>query len=100
MYLSYTFLAEGNVTFGPVKGFRETLQMEMLMHHHPVEVRALLVPSNYKMTARWLLDLFTINYSDSESQRCMEDQIVAHWRRYIVGLETEGMYIFNLKLYC
>ena len=71
------------------KGFRETLQMEVLLSQYPAEVRALLVPSNYKMTARCLLDLFTINYSESENKRCLEDQIVAHWRRYIIG-ETEG----------
>ena len=72
------------------KGFRETLQMEVLLSQYPLEIRALLVPSNYKITARNLLDLFTVNFSDTETNRCLEDQIIAYWRRYIVGLETEG----------
>ena len=75
------------------KGFRETLQMNIMICHNPMEMRALLVPADHKMTAKSLLDLFTVNYSEDDSKRCLEDQVVTHWRRYIVGLETESMYI-------
>ena len=84
------------------KGFRETLEMEMLISQHPNEIRALLVPSDFKMTAGRLLDLFTINYSDSERKRCLEEAVIAYWKRYIIGLETEGTnnyYIYNCIKY-
>lgn len=64
--------------------------MEVLLSLHPVEIRTLLVPSDYRMTARGLLDLFKVNYSENESIRCLEEAVIAYWRRYIIGLETEG----------
>ena len=76
------------------KGFRETLQMEVLLSQNPIEVRALLVPSEYKIRAKDLFDLFTIDYSENQGQRCLEEAVVAYWRRYIIGLETEGTYYY------
>ena len=72
------------------KGFRETLEMEVLVGQNPVEIRSLLVPSDLSMTAKALLDLFTVNYSSDEIKRCLEDQVIAYWRRYIVNIEAEG----------
>ena len=72
------------------KGFRETLEMDVLVGNNPVEIRSLLVPSDFRMTAKALLDLFTVNYSSDELKRCLEDQVIAYWRRYIVNIEAEG----------
>ena len=77
------------------KGFIETLQMEELLSLYPTEMRALLVPSDHKITASHLLDLFTIDYSESEEERDLEDKVIAHWQKYIGDIETAGTYEYN-----
>ena len=67
------------------KGFRETLQMELLIIRYPEYVYSFLVPSpNFEVTAAFFLDCFAINYSPQGSNnRTKEEAIILNWNEYV-----------------
>ena len=84
IWLHYTFFEVHAELQQFRKGFRETLQMEVLLSNYPEEIRALLVSSdNYKVTANGLLKMFTINYSEVE-----QDKDVWKKQLWLTGRDT------------
>ena len=67
------------------KGFRETLQMELLVCLHPDEIRALLVASSlYDVKASFFHDHFIVQYSEQGSNgRTAEEAVMLNWAEYI-----------------
>ena len=75
------------------KGFRETLQVELLICLHPNEMRTLLSPNGaFNITASFLLDSFAVNYSETGThKRTLEEAVMVHWSDYVTECEDNGM---------
>ena len=70
IWLHYTFFQPHAELQQLRKGFRDTLQMELLICLHPDEVRSLLCACTvFDVTAAFLLDSFVTHYSDDGSNR-------------------------------
>ena len=67
------------------KGFRETLQVNMMICLHDNEFRALLAYSAvFDVTVSYLQDSFAVQYSDNGSNnRTKEEAIIFHWLEYV-----------------
>lgn len=76
------------------KGFRETLQVELLACLHGEHLHSMLVPTcAFNPTPKHLVDEVAINYSpDRSNKRTAEEAIMLHWSDYICECETQGMY--------
>jgi len=81
------------------KGFRETLQMELLICKYPDDVWWLLASSSaFNCTVEHLTDAFAITYSDNGSNdRTKEEAIVYYWYEYIS--ECSGVLMLPNCLY-
>ena len=65
IWLHYTFFQPHAELQQLRKGFRDTLQMELLVCLYPDEIRSLLCACTmYDVTAAFLLDSFVTHYSD------------------------------------
>ena len=75
------------------KGFRETLQMELLVVLHPSEMRSFLAASSdYDITPDYLLDSFIVHYSDQGSnKRTTEEAIMVNLSDYIMDLDGQSL---------
>lgn len=74
------------------KGFRETLQMELLVVLHPREMRSFLAASSdHDITPDSLLDSFVVRYSDQGSnKRTTEEAIMVNLSDYIMDLDGQS----------
>ena len=72
------------------KGFRETLQLEALISNHPNAIYGCLVASsNFDVTPEFLIDSFTILYSEQgHNKRTAEEAIILSWCDYV--MESAG----------
>ena len=66
-------------------GFRETLQLQLLICLRENEFRALLAFSTvFDVTVSYLQDSFAIQYSDNGSNNSTkEEAIIFHWLEYV-----------------
>ena len=71
------------------KGFRETLEMELVVLLHPSEMRSFLAASSdFDITPSSLLDSLVVCYSDQGSnKRTAEEAIMINWSDYILDLD-------------
>lgn len=74
------------------KGFRNTLQMELLICLHPDDVRSLLVPSTlFNVTLMFLLESFIVHYPEPGSNlHTLEEAVMLNWSEFIT--DCSGIY--------
>ena len=84
IWLHYTFKPHAELQ-QLRKGFRETLQMELLICLHPDEVKSVLYASSlFDVTAGFLLDSFVTHYSDNgTNRRTLEEAVILNWSEYV-----------------
>ena len=75
-------------------GLKDTLQLELLLTLYPEEMWNPFATTNaYDVTVDYLLDSFTIQYSDQGSnKRSLEESIVYMWSQYITECEGIALY--------
>ena len=85
IWLHYTFFNPHAELQQLRKGFRDTLQMELLICLYPDEVRCLLFPSTaFDVTSAFLLDSFVTHYSDNgTNRRTLEEAVMINWAEYV-----------------
>ena len=85
VWLHYVFFVPHAELEQLKKGFRETLQMELLVCLHPHETLSFLVASsNFEVSSEYLLESLVINYSEQGcNKRTAEEAIILHWSDYI-----------------
>lgn len=73
------------------KGFRETLQMELLVCRYPSQVHGMLVGStDFEVTSDFLLDSVVIMYSpEGSNKRASEEAVILNWTEYVT--ECDGV---------
>jgi len=77
------------------KGFRETLQVELLVCLHAKQIHGLLAASCiYDVTPEFFLDEFAINYSDPGSnKRTAEEAVILHWSDFITDCKGKKLFV-------
>lgn len=82
------------------KGLRETLQLETLVCLHPETIHSFLAASSdFDVTSAYLLDCFSIDYSDQGSnKRTSEEAIILNWTDYV--MECAGKVTAILSYWC
>lgn len=95
IWLHYTFFQPHAELQQLRKGFRDTLQMELLICLYPDEVRSLLCAcTEFDVTATLILDSFVTHYSNSgTNKRTLEEAVILNWSEYIT--ECSGMNHFK-----
>ncbi len=85
LWLHYVFFSPHAELEQLKKGFRETLQMEVLICRHPHLVLGFLVASSdFDVTPDYLLDSFVIHYSDQGcNKRTAEEAVILHCNEYV-----------------
>lgn len=80
------------------KGFRETLQMELLTVRHSRSVHSLLIASQqFEVTADFFMDSFSIMYSPQGSNnRTKEEAIILYWNEYVTECVGEPVSVSDL----
>lgn len=75
------------------KGLLKTLQMETFVHSYPREFYNYLVGSTmFDVMPEYILDCFTIRYSDQGSNdRTHEEAIIMHWTDYVMECEGKNL---------
>lgn len=93
-WLHYTFFQPHAELQQLRKGFRDTLQMELLICLHPDDVRSLLVPSTlFNVTPVFLLESFIVHHSEPGSNlRTLEEAVMLNWSEFIT--DCSGMMCF------
>ena len=92
IWLHYTFFKPHAELQQLRKGFRETLQMELLICLHPDEVKSLLyASSSFDVTPGFLLDSFVTHYSDNgTNRRTLEESVILNWSEYVTECSGTG----------
>lgn len=74
------------------KGFRETLQVEILTCLLAEHFHGLLTPTQaFDPTTKHLIDELIVSYShEGSSNRTKEEAIMLNWSEYVGECETEG----------
>ena len=77
------------------KGFRETLQVEIIACVHGKCLHSVLAATPaFDPTSKHLLDELAVNYAPERSNmRMQEEAIMLYWSDYICECESQGMYI-------
>ena len=85
IWLHYTFFEPHAELQQLRKGFRDTLQMELLICLHPDDVRCLLLPSPmFNVTPSFILEAFVTHYSENGTNlRTLEEAVMLNWAEYI-----------------
>lgn len=98
IWLHYTFFQPHAELQQLRKGFRDTLQMELLICLHSDDVRSLLLPSRmFDVTPAFLLDSFVVHYSEHGTNlRTLEEAVMLNWSEFI----TDCSGIQLLLRYC
>ena len=93
LWLHYTFFLPHAELEQLHRGLRDTLQLDALICNYPCEIRSLLVASpNFNVTPDYLLDAFSIEYSEQgNNKRTAEEAIILYWTEYV--MESAGEYL-------
>ena len=87
IWLHFTFFPAPCRATAAEKGFRDALQVELLVCLYPDEIRSLLCACTmYDITAAFLLDSFVTHYSDDgTNRRILEEAVMLNWSEYVVN---------------
>ena len=99
VWLHYTYFQPHAELQQLRKGFRDTLQMELLICIYPDDVRCLLFASTlFDVTTTFLNHSFITQYSDSGSNaRTLKEAVILNWAEYITdcsGMITSQVYTY------
>ena len=99
LWLHYVFFSPHAELEQLKKGFRETLQMELLICLHSRLVFGFLVASSdFDVTSNYLLDSFVISYSDQGSnKRTAEEAIILNWSEYVSDCVGEPVSLSDIR---
>ena len=83
------------------KGFRETLQVELLVCLHPEKIHGVLATStSYEITPEFFLEEFAIHYSDAGCNNCTkEEAVILHWSEFVTDCKGKPILFYMLLPY-
>ena len=99
IWLHYAFFQPHTELQQLRKGFRDTLQMELLICLYPDEVRSLLCAcSVFNVTAAFLLDSFVTHYSENgTNKRTLEEAVMLNCQNMLLIAQVRLW--FTLQFY-
>ena len=83
------------------KGFRETLQVELLDCLHSEKIHGLLATStSYEITPEFFLEEFAIHYSDAGcNNHTKEEAVILHWSEFVTDCKGKPILFYMLLPY-
>ena len=81
------------------RGIHDTLQLGLLVYSHSSTLLSLLMASSaFEVSSDYLLDSFTIKYSEKGSnRRTVEEAIIVNWTDYVI--ECAGKYMSYISMH-